>query len=64
MLVKITHDQFDADFPPPEIEPIVNVVSEEPWDIQIELCERLGTKYGLPVDYVDWEPYEIEEDEL
>lgn len=57
-LVKITHVQFDSDDLPPDFKPFIRIYSHanHPVEVQHELCEALEISYGVPVDYVSWEP--------
>lgn len=57
LTVRLTHVQFDTDFPPP-YNPVMNVLPEDYSDsveIQYALCKDLEFHYGHPVDYVEWE---------
>lgn len=57
-LVRISHVQFDSDDFPPDFKPFIRVFSplDDPVEVQHELCESLELSYGVPVDYVKWEP--------
>ena len=60
-LVRINQVQFDSDDFPPDFKPLVKVLSpiDDPIEVQHELCQTLEFSYGVPVDFVRWEPEHV-----